>query len=222
MNPITAILNRHTILAGGIVGIAAAALLQLIANTLTPLTRGLAAWDTGVVGYLATYLWLMRGATPDRIATKIAATDEGRFFVLILSLAAFAVSIAAIVLEAGQAAAAHGADKPERVTFVLVTVALSWLFVHSSFASHYAHEFYTPSTAQGPESRGGLIFPGDLDPDFWDFLHFALVIGVANQTADVQISSKSIRNVVTLHGVIAFVFNTVILALAINFAASMI
>ncbi|MBS0385382.1 MAG: DUF1345 domain-containing protein, partial [Proteobacteria bacterium] len=72
------------------------------------------------------------------------------------------------------------------------------------------------------EARGGLIFPGDLDPNFWDFLHFGLVIGVANQTADVQISSKAIRNIVTVHGIIAFVFNTVILALAINFAASMI
>ena len=222
MNPISAIYHRRTILIGVIVGVAAAILLQVIANGLTPLTRGLAAWDAGLVGYLVTYFLLVRHATPDKIAAKVAATDEGRFFILLLSLVAFVVSIAAIVAEAGQAAAAHGADKPERVAFVLITVTLSWFFVHSSFASHYAHEFYSPSTAQGPESRGGLIFPGDQDPDFWDFLHFALVIGVANQTADVQISSKSIRNVVTLHGIIAFVFNTVILALAINFAASMI
>ncbi len=220
MNPISAIFRRKTILVGVAAGVAAAALLHALANTLTPLTRGLAAWDAGIVGYLATLFWLLRHATPDRIAAKVAATDEGRFFILFISLSAFIVSIAAIVAEAGQAAAAHGADKPARVAFVLITVALSWLFVHTSFANHYAHEFYGQSAAN--EARGGLIFPGDVDPNFWDFLHFSLVIGVANQTADIQISSKSIRNAVTVHGCIAFVFNTVILALAINFAASMI
>ena len=220
MNAIAALFRRKTILAGIAAGIAVAVLLHTIANTLTPLTRGLAAWDAGIVGYLATLFYLLRHATPDKIAAKVAATDEGRFFILFISLLAFVASIVAIVAEAGQASAAHGIDKPERVAFVLITVALSWLFVHTTFANHYAHEFYGQGAAN--EGRGGLIFPGDLDPNFWDFMHFGLVIGVANQTADIQISSKSIRNVVTVHGIIAFVFNTVILALAINFAASMI
>ena len=220
MNPITALFQRKTILAGVALGAAVAVLLHMIANTLTPLTRGLAAWDVGIIGYLTTLFGLLRHATPDKIAAKVAATDEGRFFILLISLVAFAVSVTAIVAEAGQAAATHGADKPERVAFVLITVALSWLFVHTTFANHYAHEFYGQSADN--EARGGLIFPGDVDPNFWDFMHFALVIGVANQTADIQISSKSIRNVVTLQGIVAFVFNTVILALAINFAASMI
>lgn len=220
MNLFAALYNRKTILVGVIAGIGAALFLHVVASALTPLTRGLAAWDAGIVAYLATLFWLLRHATPDKIAAKVAATDEGRFFILFISLLAFVVSIAAIVAEAGQASAAHGADKPERVAFVLVTVALSWLFVHTAFANHYAHEFY--GQGETNEARGGLIFPGDLDPNFWDFVHFALVIGVANQTADIQISSKSIRNVVTIHGTIAFVFNTVILALAINFAASMI
>ncbi|MFZ2031693.1 MAG: DUF1345 domain-containing protein [Vitreimonas sp.] len=220
MNAIAALFKRKTILVGVAFGVAVAMFLHVAANSLTPLTRGLAAWDVGVIGYLATLFWLLRHATPDKIAAKVAATDDGRFFILFISLLGFAVSIAAIVAEAGQAAAAHGADKPERVAFVLITVALSWLFVHTAFANHYAHEFYGQS--EDNEARGGLIFPGDLDPNFWDFLHFGLVIGVANQTADIQISSKAIRNVVTIHGIIAFVFNTMILALAINFAASMI
>ncbi len=220
MNAIAALFRRKTILVGLAAGLAVAVLLQVTANALTPLTRGLAAWDAGAVGYLATLFYLLRHATPDKIAAKVAATDEGRFFILVTCLLAFVASTVAIVAEAGQASAAHGVDKPERVAFVLITVALSWLFVHTTFANHYAHEFYSQGAAN--EARGGLIFPGDLDPTFWDFMHFGLVIGVANQTADIQISSKSIRNVVTVHGIIAFVFNTVILALAINFAASMI
>jgi uncharacterized membrane protein len=109
--------------------------------------------------------------------------------------------------------------KGPHIAFVFATVALSWLFVHTSFAKHYAHEHFGPATKG--DIRKGLIFPGDQEPDFGDFMHFALVIGVAAQTADIQISTKPIRRVVTLHGVLAFVFNTVILALTINLAASL-
>lgn len=179
MNAISALFKRKTILVGVAVGVATAVLLHVTANSLTPLTRGLAAWDIGVIGFLVTLFWLLRHATADKIAAKVAATDEGRFFILAVSLIGFAASIAAIVAEAGQAAAAHGADKPERVAFVLITVALSWLFVHTVFANHYAHEFYGQSASN--EARGGLIFPGDLDPNFWDFMHFGLVIGVASR-----------------------------------------
>ena len=67
----------------------------------------------------------------------------------------------------------------------------------------------------------GLAFPGDEPPDYWDFLHFSVVIGVASQTADVAFTAKSLRRIGTAHGVVAFVFNTVILALTINIAASL-
>src|SRR5690348_6711369 len=81
MNAIAALFRRKTILVGIAAGAAVALLLSVIANALTPLTRGLAAWDAGIVGYLATLFYLLRHATPDKIAAKVAATDEGRFFI---------------------------------------------------------------------------------------------------------------------------------------------
>jgi uncharacterized membrane protein len=141
-----------------------------------------------------------------------ADVDDGRYFVLFVSLAAVVASFTAIVVEL-QAAAA-GSDRGLHVGFVFLTVAISWLFVHTSFAKHYAHEYFGPAGTGG--IRKGLIFPGDEAPDFGDFFHFALVIGVAAQTADIQIAAKPIRRVVTLHGVLAFVFNTVALALTLS------
>src|SRR5262249_25336050 len=138
----------------------------------------------------------MRGVKPDHIARHAAESDEGRHFVLFASLAAVIISGVVIVAEA--AATAVG-PKTVHVAFVFLTVALSWLFIHTTFALHYTHEFYGPDD-DGEGTRGGLLFPGCDQPDFWDFWHFALVIGVANQTADVQISSQSIRRIVTLHG----------------------
>ncbi|MGH6951969.1 MAG: DUF1345 domain-containing protein, partial [Vitreimonas sp.] len=124
----------------------------------------------------------------------------------------------AIVLEL-MAPLPPGPLKDLHVAFVFVTVALSWLFVHTSFAKHYAHEYFGPS-GEGA-IRKGLLFPDDDAPDFGDFFHFSMVIGVANQTADIQIAAKPIRHIVTLHGVVAFLFNTVILALTINLAGGL-
>jgi uncharacterized membrane protein len=102
----------------------------------------------------------------------------------------------------------------------LVTVALSWLFVHVIFAFHYAHVFYSPGEKG---DRGGLLFPGDdPEPDYWDFLHFSLIIGVASQTADVQITDRGIRRTSTVHSLTAFVFNTVVVALTVNMAVGLL
>ncbi len=103
----------------------------------------------------------------------------------------------------------------------MATIALSWLFVQTIFALHYAHDFYAPVGA-GQGDRQGLMFPGEGGAGYWDFLHFALIIGVANQTADVQISSQRLRRIATVHSVLAWLFNTVILALAVNLAVNLL
>lgn len=210
---------RHTplmlALAAGLgLGIA----LALTENDYADLTRMLIAWDVALGVYLAT-VWLQtRGITSQHMIEHAAEVDEGRYFVLFVSLAGVLASLTAIILEL-QSKLEPGMTKNAHVAFVFITVAISWLFVHTSFAKHYAHEYYGP--AEGGGIRQGLIFPGGEAPDFADFFHFALVIGVAAQTADIQISAKPIRRIVTLHGVLAFVFNTVILALTINLAAGL-
>ena len=93
-------------------------------------------------------------------------------------------------------------------------------FVHVLFGLHYAHRFYAPDETKC--DRGGLLFPGETQPDYWDFLHFSLIIGVASQTADVQIADRRLRRLATVHSVTAFVFNTVLVALAVNLAVNLI
>lgn len=210
---------RHTplmlALAAGLgLGIA----LALTDNDYADLTRMLIAWDVAVAIYLVAIWWQTRGISSQHMINHAAEVDEGRYFVLFVSLAGVLASLTAIVLEL-QSRLEPGMTKNAHVAFVFVTVALSWVFVHTSFAKHYAHEYFGPAGEGG--IRKGLIFPGDGAPDFGDFFHFAIVIGVAAQTADIQISAKPIRRVVTLHGVLAFVFNTVILALTINLAAGL-
>ena len=87
------------------------------------------------------------------------------------------------------------------------------------FAMHYAHEFY----GEGRDHReGGLQFPGEGEPDYWDFVYFSFVLGMTFQVSDVSITSRVIRRLAVSHGIVAFVFNTALLALMVNIAANAI
>jgi uncharacterized membrane protein len=102
-----------------------------------------------------------------------------------------------------------------------VTVVGSWLMVQMIFALHYAHEYYGVDEDDGAADAEGLRFPGVTAPDYWDFLHFSVVIGVACATADVEFTSKGLRRLGTIHSLVAFAFNTVIVALTINLTAGL-
>ena len=202
-----------------LVAIAASSLLwPLSGGVLSRLALG---WDVGVGLYLGdAAIKLARSRTVADIRARAAAVDEAGPAVLPLALIAAVASIAVVIGEAVQVAAGGGSTGTAAV-LALVTVALSWTFVHVIFAFHYAHIFYV-SDARGKD-RGGLMFPGDdTEPDYWDFLHFSLIIGVAAQTADVQISDRGLRRTSTVHSVTAFVFNTVIVALTVNLAVGLL
>lgn len=175
-------------------------------------------WDAGVALFLMlTFIKLARTQSVDAIRARAADLDEAGIAVLPLSLLAAAASVAVVISEAASGSASIG--KGVEALLTLGTVAASWLFVHVLFGLHYAHRFYAP---EGKGDRGGLLFPGEGQPDYWDFLHFSLIIGVASQTADVQITDRGIRRLSTIHSVTAFVFNTVLVALAVNQAVSLI
>jgi uncharacterized membrane protein len=105
------------------------------------------------------------------------------------------------------------------------TIVSAWFFIHLTYAFHYAHEYfdeYLTEPDRPAAERGGLAFPGTEDPDYYDFFYFSYVIGVACQTADVNISSQAMRRVALVHCVLAFFFNSAVLALTINIAAGLI
>lgn len=98
-----------------------------------------------------------------------------------------------------------------------LAVIVSWLLIHTVFTLHYAHIFYrSEQELEIKGSGGGLIFPGERDPDYRDFAYFSFVIGMTCQVSDVNVTSHSMRLLALLHGLLSFAFNTMILALSIN------
>ena len=65
-------------------------------------------------------------------------------------------------------------------------------------------------------------FPAIGEPDYRDFLYYSFVIGCAAQTGDVATTSVGMRYLSLVHGIVAFTFNTAILALTINVGASLL
>ena len=176
-----------------------------------------AGWDAGVAAFLVvSFVHILRSRSQAAIRRRAAEMDQAGKMVLPLSLAGALASIVVLVLVMMNG----GKPSPAQAGFSILTVGLSWLYVHVIFALHYAHDFYAPK-AKGRGDRGGLMFPGEEEADYWDFLHFSLIIGVANQTADVQISSRRLRALATLHCLIAWFFNAVVLALTVNLAAAL-
>ena len=186
----------------------------LLPGSIRLVTRLLIGWDTFVALYIVLVYVMMGRSNLNTIRRMAALQDDGRFLIpLLTALGAFA-SLAAIVFELGQ-----GQHKPPELMFAVLTVTLSWVAVHTGFALHYAHEYYRGHTP------GGLQFPsGDKDDhaDYWDFVYFSFVIGMTAQVSDVGITDKTIRRIATVHGIISFVFNTALLALMVNIAASAI
>jgi uncharacterized membrane protein len=222
IGPIRILVARPRLMTAIVVGIVVGLLLGLVPHPWTAYSRGLVGWDVGCIWLVASNLVGMAGRSPEEIRCRAAVQDEGKGFILALVLAAAAVSIGAIGIELSLAKSAHGVEKTIRIGLAFATVALSWFVVQLIFALHYAHEYYLPAEDCEPDSiTGGLAFPDGELPDYWDFLHFAIVIGVASQTADIGFTSKTLRRIGTVHGVIAFVFNTVVLALTINLLAGL-
>src|SRR5215470_15939283 len=177
-------------------------------------TRALVGWDVFATIYLVLAYIMMYRCDHSHIKSSSRLQDDGRILILIVTQLGALASIAAIVFELG----ASKKSVPG-LSLAVVTIALSWLLVHTSFALHYAHDYYRGS------KPGGLQFPsGDTHDhaDYWDFVYFSFVIGMTAQVSDVGITDKVIRRTATAHGIVSFVYNTALVALMVNIAASAI
>ncbi len=192
---------------------------------LSPITRGLIGWDAAILLYLFAAARMIMRSTHESIRRRAILSDEGRTAVLLLTGTATCVAIGAILAELGQSKNLFADEKGAHIGLAIMTVFGSWAFMHLIFAFHYAHEYYSEEAGaphMTPAARGGLHFPNTQTPQYIDFLYFSYVIGVACQTADVEICSRTMRAVALVHGVVSFFFNTTILALMVNISSQFV
>lgn len=193
-------------------------LLSVLPSSMRSATRLLLAWDLTAALYVVFALVMVFRADKETCRVRASLYDQSDWVIMAVVIGSAGASFAAIFVELAAIKSGHA---PPVIGLVVtgVTVVLSWSFTHMLFALHYANIYYRPHR-HGPP--GGLDFPGEHAPDYRDFLYYSFVIGCACQTADVDTTSGEMRMVSLAHGIIAFCFNTAILALTINVAASLL
>jgi uncharacterized membrane protein len=204
--------------------LAGVVIILALPHSLSTGVRWTIAWNAGGLAYMLSTFHLMNTARIETIRKRASRQDDGRTAILVIILLAIAASFGAIASLINEAKTAGESLKLAYLALAALTIFVSWTVTQISFTLHYAHEYYTPTQQPGaaPEAAGGLVFPADNAPDFWDFFYFATSIGATSQTSDVSIKSKALRRLVIVHAVVSFFFNTTVLALTINLAASLI
>lgn len=182
-------------------------------------TRILVGWNAGALLYLALVAGMMRNASHERMRQRALKQDDGKRVILALVVFSAVMCLTGLVLELSVAKYLHGTARVLHIALAGLTVFTSWAFTQVMFALHYAHDYYMAVNAG---RAGGLSFPGDQPPDYGDFLYFACVIGTSGQTADVSFTHRHMRRTGLLHCVLAFFFNTTLVALTINIASGLV
>lgn len=146
--------------------------------------------------------------------------DESRHTIFLIVLSSVCISLIGILIVLKNTDESL-IRKKLHIIFSMLGVALSWFLLHTTLTLHYAHLYYEHTFSEQHQHKGGINFPEEIDePDYLDFAYFSFVIGMTFQVSDVQVTSQGMRRLVLLHGLISFIFNTIIVALTINTIAN--
>lgn len=186
-------------------------------------TLSIITWDVFATTALM-FTWLTITMTPtERLRPRAREQDLSRMLIFIFMVVAACCSLFAVGFLLHSNKAEHRPHLGYHLALSLYAVVTSWLLAHTVFALRYAHTFYgDDEDPQTDLHAGGLEFPNEENPNYIDFAYFSFVIGMTFQVSDVVVTSREMRQLVLLHAILAFAFNTVILALAINTASSLL
>ncbi len=212
------IVARPRLAVGFVLGVATYLLLP---RGYAPQTRAIVSWNVGVTVYLVAAAVLFLDKRQGRMAADAERQQEGEWTIFSLTVAAVTMSFVALVFEFSSTRNVPGSQRMLHVAIVALTLFVSWLMTHVTFAFRYAHEYYAPDS-RGDDYERGFDFPGEKSPDYLDFMY--LLPGAWHDFPGFrrEITSCKLRRLATLHGLLSFLFNTVIVALTVNIAAGLV
>jgi uncharacterized membrane protein len=186
-------------------------------------TRLLTGWDIGIVSFLVlayAVIWRADGEETYRTASH---QDQSSAVIVAIVAGAASASLFAIGFLLGQAKGLSGTHRTLFLSISALTIVCSWFLTHTTFALHYAHRYYGGEKEEPVgEVNKGFTFPDNERPAYLDFVYVAFVIGMTAQVSDVEVTTRSMRNLVLRHSVLSFWFYAGILALAINLVSGLI
>jgi uncharacterized membrane protein len=183
--------------------------------------RSIVGWDVGVIVFLGLATLMINRSNHQLMREWATVDNEHRWQILLGVLTGIGFSLLAIIYMLKD-----GKNLPPQlltlhVGLAIVTVVCSWLLTHTMFALYYAHSYYI-GVIKYPDRPPSLDFPQEEQPDYWDFIYFSFIIGMTSQVADISINSRRFRRLCLMHGILAFFFNAVIVAMNINLIAGLV
>jgi uncharacterized membrane protein len=174
----------------------------------------IAGWDGAAMAMTVLAWSFIVRAAPARTRLWAASTDPGRLFIggFVIVASAFSLLATGFALRGARSCPLEGRDL--FLGLGLLAVAAAWTLTHTMYTLRYAHLYYR----DGMEREGGLAFPGGGHPAYIDFAYYAFTIGMCFQVSDVTVTNPRLRRETLLHAMLSFLYNTVILAVALNFA----
>lgn len=182
------------------------------------LTHLMIGWVTFSV-CLIVMSWITFFITDSKqIREQSKVQDSSRSIIFIIVLVSTLASILAVIL---LIVTKKGGDNGAswRLPIAIAGMLFSWFLIHTIFTLRYAHIYYGDHKSKPNAHAGGLEFPGNAKPEYFDFAYFSFVLGMTFQVSDVQITSKRLRKLAMFHGLLSFGFNTIMIALTINLIA---
>ena len=178
----------------------------------------LLGWNLGAAVFLVGVWRLYLTATEEQVRERAAHWDEPSVVIAVLVMLAMAASIGGVFVAL---ATTKASDSQRQTTTVLAALTLvsSWFVVHSLFVAHYAHRHFQALSRRG--EKAGFLFPGDPPATYLDFAYLAICVGATAQVSDPGVQSRPLRNMVTVHAVATFFYNTAVLALGVNILSGM-
>jgi uncharacterized membrane protein len=183
--------------------------------------RAIAGWDVASLALVAFAWAIIARADASETRRRAGDYDPGHLPVFVIALVASLVSLFAAVVVLREVKALPPGEETAWTALTIAAVALSWILTHTAYTLRYAHLHYRKSTRLDKESAGGIQFCGTEEPSDIDFAYFAFTIGMCFQVSDVVVTTTEMRRAVLFHALLSFVYNTVILALALNFVFSL-
>lgn len=203
------------------IAIGFAVALACMALPISVLLRALIAWDAASLAYLATTWWMFFVLDANAIKRIAVEEDEDERVIFISVLAAVGVSLFAIFFVLSSAGSGSPLQHKLATPLAISTLLISWVLLHTLFVLHYARLYFGDYDSNGVID-GGVTFPYKGERSYMDFIYLAMNIAVAFQMSDIKTDSKAFRNIITIHSVVSYIFNTVILALGINLASNLL
>jgi uncharacterized membrane protein len=202
------------------VGVALLTFLLIFQSSLDKLVMAMITWNAFAFSFILTSCLVFFNRTATQMRVRARQEDGSRIFVfMVILISSFASMFAVLLLVLSKDAG--GTPRIIYIPVAVATMLFSWTMVHTTFCFHYAHLYYDDAKDDTEIHAGGLDFPNEKRPDYLDFVYFSFIIGMTFQVADVDITSRTIRRLALLHGLLAFGLNTFAVALTINLIAGL-